>query len=217
MSNVTGLPEDVFINDFAFKNTAGVPNLAQATSMFGRVSDFYRNVGANGRSVGSFISSAVDRAATHLVQVFSITAAGTGSPIFEFDWLGPTAPTELLNLPNEVSGVLSFHALLTGVSEEIGGTRPRARRRGRVYVGPLTVEAIDTADDNPRLDATFLTTLRQQALTLKDQSVTNNHPWQVWSRADQVLRPVLEGWTEDAPDTQRRRGVAASTRTTWGP
>lgn len=218
MENVTGLPEDRVTNDFAFKTGATAPTQTEIDDCIALVDYFYRGVPGAGINIpSSYISETINRAATHLIEVYSITALGLGSPIYSEPWLGPVTAGFATNLPNEVAAVLSFHATLVGTVEEgPGGTRPRARRRGRIYFGPLGAGALDMADPNPRLNADFLTVLRTAGGNLRDGSALEGTPWCVWSRVDEELRVVTGGWTDDEPDTQRRRGNTASTRVTWG-
>lgn len=217
MQNVSGLPQDVVVNDFAFQ-CAAAPDSTDVTNITDAVDDFYRLDGSGFVAVGKYIGQGVNRSATHELQFFHIVAGPLGSPFASVPWLGPVAPSTVdVNLPSEVSGVLSFHGDLSVVPEESGSTRPRARRRGRVYIGPLTTDAITPTLDNPHLSDGFTQSLRSCALRMKDAAEANDVPWCVWSRANATLYPVVAGWTDDACDTQRRRGQAPNTRVVWGP
>lgn len=214
MEAYSGLLEDRVMNDFAFKLDGGVVNSTTIAAAFDAVDDFYRVATSTGNAVGKFISRFVNRSATHSLKMYAISAGPLGSPIANIDWLGPVTPAETTGLPTEVAGVLSFHADTTNVLEESGATRPAARRRGRIFVGPLIPGAMDmTAPPFMLSESTFLQTLRAAAVTLMDRTDVT---WCVWSRADAVLRPVVGGWTDNAPDTQRRRGADATARVTWG-
>jgi hypothetical protein len=216
MTAASGLPADAVVNDFAFQKGSAITS-GDWTTLFDLVDDFYNVTQASGASVGQHISNQINRAATHELQGYIITAPPMGSPAATIPWLGPVTNGGATGLPTEVAGVLSFHADLTGVAEEAGATRPRARRRGRVFIGPLIAGAVDNVTPPYLLKSTtFLTTLRQAAVALMDAADTAGIPWSVWSRSDATLRPVVGGWTDDAPDTQRRRGPAATTRVTWG-
>lgn len=218
MTADSGLPEDTIINDFAFQKGSAA-TLTDLDDCMTLVSNFYRVAGTSGQAVGEHISAQVDRGATHELQAWFLTGGPPlGSPDATDAWLGPVAPFDATGCPTEVAAVLSFHANLTGVLEESGATRPRARRRGRVYIGPLTITNSILGTAPPYLlDPTLTASLREAAVKLKDDAVNAGTPWAVWSRADATLRPVLAGWTDNAPDTQRRRGPAPTTRVTWGP
>lgn len=216
MTATTGLPADSVINDWAFQ-TVGAATLLDYQNACLVVSEFYRAVQANTHEVGEYISDQINRAATHELQAWTITSGPLGSPDYTEAWLGPVTANSNSGLPTEVAAVLSFHADLTGVLEESGATRPRARRRGRVFIGPLEVSAVAATAVPYPLSATFTETLRQAAVKLYDDANGLGLAWCVWSRTDETLRPVVGGWTDNAPDTQRRRGMAASIRTAWIP
>lgn len=215
MTNVNGLPEDAYVNDFAFRFTGGgAPTDADLLLLLDAVDTFYNDALATGDTVSDFIGEAVSRAATHEMQFFTISTGG--SPRLTENWLGPAAPATLnVNLPTEVAAVVSFHGDLTGVLEEVGATRPRARRRGRVYVGPLTTDAVSISADNPLLGANFRLAMQEGIIHMADQAAAADFTFSVWSRAANELYAVVGGWTDNAPDTQRRRGLASTSRTTF--
>ena len=109
-------------------------------------------------------------------------------------------------LPDEVAVCLSFQG------QKAAGA-PQARRRGRVYLGPLDTAA---ATDN-RPATAFLTAIGNAATTLKANTtaVGGTAAWCIWSVADQVEVPVDNGWIDNAFDVQRRRGVLPTSRTTF--
>jgi hypothetical protein len=217
MTAASGLPADATINDFAFQVVGGPADATTLANAMTCVSDFYRAVQANGHAVGAFISNQVNRGATHELQAWVITAPPMGSPDLTQSWLGPPTTSDTDGEPPEVAGVLSFHADYAGSLEEVGSTRPRARRRGRVFIGPLNRDAIVHTVPPYYLAPVFTETLNQAAVALKDEAETFGFFWSVWSRADATLRHITEGWTDNAPDTQRRRGPNATVRTVWGP
>lgn len=212
----SGLPEDDCVNDWAIKKRAGAPSPAELLIAMGIVGEFYRGVNLNLATVGTYISSAITRAATHRIDAYKIQPQGTpiGSPVSSMAWLGPTTEGSPAGLPREVCGVLSFHGDQLSVQEELGNTRPRARRRGRVYIGPLTTQAITQAGA-PVLEPTFTSAMRTKAIAMQDALDIEGWDWCVWSRADDTLYPVVAGWTDNAPDTQRRRGQAPTLRVVY--
>lgn len=213
MSAASGLPEDTIINDFAFHFAAELDGPA-ADTVTQWIDDFY-NVG-NGANepIAGYLGEQIDRGATHLMAFYEITSGPLGAPVFEVPWLGPGNPAVGTNYPTEVAAVASFHATLVGQSEEVGATRPRARRRGRIYLGPLTTGSVqDATAASPVLSTALRDAMAFAMAELRDTSLST---WSVWSRADEILRPVVGGWTDNAFDTQRRRGTAATNRAVWG-
>lgn len=219
MSNANGLVADEFVNDFAFTKSLA-QTAPELLALVDRVDSFYNDDATNGFSVGEFISETVNRAATHRMDLYRIAAGGLGSPLLSVPWLGPVAPIPgSHNLPNEVACVVSFHADLTGVLEEVGTIRPKARRRGRLYIGPLIPEATDQANPNPGANTVLLQALREGIVRIAstNDDAGSGGAFGVWSRVDQVVRRAVGGWTDNAMDTQRRRGQESTARVTFGP
>lgn len=215
MTAQSGLVRDEIVNDFAFTCLTGAPTGTDLTNLFNVVNGFYRDTQSNGHAVGEYISNIVNRSATHLLEAYKIQVPPMGSPIATTSWLGPVTAAATSGNPAECAAVLSYTADLTGVLEESGATRPRARRRGRLYIGPLINAAIQTTTPPYMLETDFLQTLRQAATAMYAAADGQNWRWSVWSRKDQLLRGVVGGWTDNAPDTQRRRGPDATTRVAW--
>lgn len=214
MTSSTGLPADAVTNDFAFR-MSGAPTESDLEAVVAAVDGFYRDTQTAGNAVGEFISNAINRAVTHRIEVYKIQAGPLGSPIYETDWLGPPTSLTSTGVPTEVAAVLSFHGDLSGVLEESGSTRPRARRRGRVYIGPLNSAGPTGSTPPYLLGAGIQSVMRQAAVSMYDEADAAGWTWSVWSRANAELYPVVAGWTDDAPDTQRRRGPKATTRTVF--
>lgn len=216
MTAYSGLPQDVVVNDFAFK-FSGTPSAADYANVMDAVSGFYRDVQASGLSVGEHISNWVDRAATHELAAYQITTPPMGSPVATTPWLGPPTAQAASGMVTEAAAVLSFHADLTGVLEEFGTTHPRARRRGRVYIGPLVGGSGTLVTTTPPylLASNLTLTMRQAAVAMQAAALADGWTWSVWSRKDTLLRAVVGGWTDNAPDTQRRRGPAPTARVTY--
>lgn len=113
-------------------------------------------------------------------------------------------------LPTETSIVLSFQGI------RLGGT-PQARRRGRIYIGGLAsgVMAASTTSAFPLFGSSIRANVAGAAGVLKDASLTATLPWSVWSTVDQVPVRIDNGWVDNSPDTQRRRGVSSTVRLAW--
>lgn len=211
MTVQSGLPADEIVNDFAVRFIDN-PTQAELTQVMSDVGNFFSAGAVQNDRVGTWISGWVNRGATHRIAAYQIVDGPLGSPEFEMNWLGPSANADPNSLPQELAACLSFHADLTGYPEEAGPTHPKARRRGRIYVGPLTSTAVDTGQFAARLAGPFTLALRARGGQMGRDILSHGAEWCVWSRAAQDLYPVVAGWTDDAPDTQRRRGVAPTAR-----
>jgi hypothetical protein len=102
--------------------------------------------------------------------------------------------------PREVALCLSYYS-----------ERNLPRRRGRVYL-PMAHEAGLT--NRPSA------TIRNRAITL-GQAFADlgglDVDWEVWSPTDQAGMSVSNTWCDDEWDTQRRRGLRATTRSLGSP
>jgi hypothetical protein len=133
----SGLPEDRFVNTFHFV-CIGTATAEQQEDACVLVRDFYNGTGSGPtvqfRALSTYISPYVSRTAelrsydleTEKPRVPQITPLTLGTPY------GSSG------LPEEVAVCLSYH----------GPTPITARRRGRIYIGPLTVNAALAATDS---------------------------------------------------------------------
>jgi hypothetical protein len=121
-------------------------------------------------------------------------------------------------LPHETAICLSFQGdPVSGVTQ--------ARRRGRVFLGPLAQSILTTDPGPPYVSSTIRTTIANAAATLEnglDTAVGSHVSWAVYSPTldvtetiDDAFNDVTNGWVDNAFDTQRRRGQAPTARTTW--
>lgn len=217
LKSTTGLPADNITNDFAFSmDDELAPSSGDLSACATNLYDFYTH--NNNTHQIAYYLGAVDR--TYFdVKFWSIVVGDLGSPIGDVVTSGGgtiTAAGASAGLPAEVAACLSFHGDLTDVPLETdGGTvRPAARRRGRVYIGPLNTTANDTAGYT-RLSSGFQNDIAASASVLIDDSTADGMHWCVWSRMDTVLYPVVGGFVDNEFDTQRRRGSKATGRVNW--
>lgn len=221
-----GLPEDDVLTTFHFQTTEVVHSAVTASHLNGHVAAAYNAASpTSGHTVAAFLADFARAGAYPTVETFSEDG---GSPLAVDAWAGFTAgldaPTAK-SLPQEVACCLSINADLLGILEEVpDGTdpgsapdRPRARRRGRVYIGPLNPAAATSGAGLPArpsgdliqtlLDfGDFLANPTDATLTAVDATLV------VWSEVDGTGRPVVRVSVDDAFDTQRRRGVKQSAR-----
>ena len=208
----TALPEDYAQNTWVFHADAGTA-VDAATSAMTKLDTFYTTVGD---LLGVNISRTAD---IHTHTAYDIagelleTPTGLGTPIHEDTFTIP-APVNTAGLPSEIAICMSFHATLTGAAVEVGATRPRSRRHGRVYLGPLNLQVVneESGQGVSRPRATVRTQIAAAGAALIGGS---GAIWSVWSRTDKLVRPVVGGWVDNAFDVQRRRGVATTARTTF--
>lgn len=140
----------------------------------------------------------------HEMKFYALPGTEPNYPYAERTWNFTSAPSGT-GLPREVAIGLSFQG-----SRAAGF--PQARRRGRIYIGPI----LANVNVSGRPSSTTRTAIADAAEALRTALNTDpNHYWAVWSTVDQEAVEVQNGWVDDAFDTQRRRGVEATSRTLW--
>lgn len=204
LPSVTEFPKDNAINTFTF--SPFVPDEEALDNIAGTLEDFYNEVQLSGQSVASYLSSTIVRTtdACH-IEFWDIDGTPPRTPmhVVPFTLAGPTVTNN--NLPLEVALCSSFRA------EYVSG-EPAARRRGRVYVGPLTTGALTSGAGVPGTPSpTFIETVAQATMGLASAF----SPLHVWSRTDDMIRRVVAGWVDNEFDTQRRREHDATAREAW--
>jgi len=197
---ISGLPEDRYVNSWAFRND--LPLDDPAARIAALLSDFYQDVHAPATSaLTAFVPSAMVTA-TAEVRVYDLGDPAPREPtIIPVGVAGLSAATPL---PGEVATCLSYVA-----------DRNLPRNRGRIYFGPLGAGANGTViGGHLRPSASLLTSLVEGANFLINNTV--DLTWVMISQADANAKVITGGWVDNAFDTQRRRGGDPSARTNYG-
>lgn len=188
------IPENFVQNQFCTLGLTGAPTEAEQVADALRV--FY------GDLMAPFYGSNIS-AGPHLVKFYELPGLEPNYPYHETEFSFGT-PGSGTPLPAEVALCLSFQAQRTpGL--------PQARRRGRIYLGPMQ----DTANDDGRPSTSIITSILDAAETLAASiaAVSSAQAWAVWSPTAGEAVEITELWVDDAFDTQRSRGLARTTRT----
>lgn len=197
----SGLPEDVFINNFVFRND-GLPNASiMADTVETMLRAFYEGETAQALSISRYLAwSGI--AGVELRQ-YDLGQSPPRLPTVRSNLL--TVPTSQQGspLPREVSACLSYE------SEKRG-----PRGRGRIYLGPLTTQTVDEENGYTRVKDSFRDTIADRALDLIDS--TENATWVLLSPTDGDTTRIVGGYVDDAFDTQRSRGKAPAARKFFG-
>jgi len=186
-------PENYISNSWCFNGMDPGTDDAPIVTM---LKDFYDDI------LSSYWSSAIAQNG-HEVKLSILPGTPPNYPYFEGTFNLASAPTGVA-IPSECAICLSFQA-----TRQAG--LPQARRRGRVYLGPWGANANTTG----RPTSALMTAIANAALTLKStaSSLSTLDGWAVWSTVDQTAYGVDDGWIDNAWDTQRRRGLAYTSRT----
>jgi hypothetical protein len=141
------------------------------------------------------------------VPLYRIYDLGQPPPRTRNELAGQTLPVDRIGpMPYEVALTMSFYA---------GQNQPR--KRGRIYLGPLSTRALTNNLNIPIPNAQLMNTIKNRATGAINTTepvtwvmVTKGGTSPPFEAAN--ARVITAGWTDDAWDTQRRRGLAASTR-----
>lgn len=218
MEHQNGLPRDRIVNTFAFECDNALL-LADAEELRTRLETFYNTAGeGTSTAISAFLGACINRSVQPTVRFYEVTTHLSGSAAGSPAWTLPF--TSVIggaggadSLPAECAVALSFHASFGLDPEFAPGARPRARDRGRVYIGPLTKAAADTGEFGrtfPSLGVRLA--ILGAGKDLRDAN--DDKRWAVWSRTAARMSPVVSCSVDDAFDTQRRRGERATAKTT---
>lgn len=197
----SALPEDRFVNSFAFHGVQGFGTDIQEEhdEAVRLLTNFYTVNNGAGATIAQYMTGY----ASVELRTYNLSSGPPREPIITDPIAGwPLAGAGAM--PYEVSLVCSFES-----------AQPGPRGRGRIYVGPLRTTALDeVATHVPRPEILFQGAVREAAVAMAaDNTILQ---WGVVSQVNGAFYPVTGGWVDNAWDTQRSRGLAPTARTTWG-
>lgn len=213
---ITGLAKDDVVNTFTFNDPVGILP-ADLDAIGAAIFDFYRGVAAPQiNTVDSYIGPAISRSNLVTVRYYDVDGHLNGSPAGSPERVDAAAfslggSSSSTGLPSEVACCITLYADYLGDVEFAPGARPRARDRGRLYIGPLNTAAQTTAIGRTRPDPAMITDFAESAARLARAPM--GPKLVVWSRRSATVKPVTRVSVDDAFDTQRRRGIDATTKT----
>jgi hypothetical protein len=200
----TAIPADSVVNTFHF---LGDP--ADASAMAQLLLDiraFYTLDLSTFGAITQYMSAAINEVGWR-TELYNLADAEPRVPFEEETWPNISSGFSGVSGPAEISLVLSFQGDPTsGVSQ--------ARRRGRLFIGPLGT--LSTARPGANIRAVWAAA---GSAFIDITSAT----WVVYSPTLDALGATLlasateitNGWVDDAWDVQRRRGVSPTMRTTF--
>ena len=189
----TTLSEDKSVNTF---HLSGLLDSTNWTAVKNAFLAFYNTAGP-GRTASIASKFAAVANSPARIKAYNMDSAPPRVPLFEEDLaLGPYGSD---SLPEEVAIVLSFrNRAVTGQNQ--------ARRRGRIYLGPLATGVVTIAGGRARLNVATMDDILAPCPRLQDALIAAGTSWQSYSKVANDWN-VVQDWTvDDAFDTQRRRG-----------
>lgn len=199
MHHESGLPEDVFVNSWGFRNDGATDQEAMAANVQEVLSAFYQESFDGNPALMNYYPDSIESVE---LRVYDLGQQPPRIPVIVpllNEWVTGTGT----NFPGEVALCLSFVA-----------TRNQPRSRGRIYLGPLTSSAGQEINGVLRPSPTFQSVVANAAVNVLEtsQPVT----WTIISQMDAAAKEVTGGWVDNAWDTVRKRGLMASGREQWG-
>lgn len=192
----TGLPRDRVVNTWAMQALDGAAAFSDAADAFDA---FYT-------AIASYLGATLVNGSGHRCKIYHLTDIEPRVPVYDeamsLGGFGSTA------MPAEVAICTSFAAAPES------GVNP-ARRRGRVFLGPLATGVSDASSGYARVDSAVVIGIANATEQLLADLIAAQWWLCVWSRVDETLFPVTRGWVENDFDTQRRRQPAPTSRVTW--
>ena len=193
------IPADSMVNTWHFEGSGSDPvNVADM------LTDFYDAVPTGQTtSIAEKWSSQV-LSGNYTIRGYDLADPKPRAPIYEVTRTLTELPSTQ-PLPTEVAVCMSYHsALASGV--------PAGRRRGRVYLGGWNENQQSGGRPLPAVRATVAAAGRD---LIQASNASVSWEWQQYSPTTGEGNIVVGGWCDDAWDTQRRRGQAATTRTSF--
>jgi hypothetical protein len=216
LAATSGIREEDVVNTWAFAIAeSGGTILAPLSTVVGQLTTFYN-------AVGDRLQGTISRAAC-TVKLYDLREARPQVPIFDGSLGFTTAANSGEAMPAEAAICVSFQ----GVRES---GKVQARRRGRVYIGPVTSA---NTGSHARPNSADINDLVAAAQALIDASqASSTWKWCIFSPTNaggfyepggsgppyfggDAMVVVDNGWVDNAWDTQRRRGLSPTARTTF--
>lgn len=210
ITSASGLPEDVFVNTFHF---------LLAPSIDGTDPALWDNDFGEGLTPTEHAMNLVFDFYDTFKALIPGEAMADGLELRAYKLLDPTprvpfiSPRPAINwgagslaFPKEVALCVSYKSDLPGASG-----------RGRIYVGPFagSAGAFDSVRKDLKPSSTTIQVLKNAAVgLLDDQDIVR---WAIFSPKLGNASAIVEGYIDDAFDTQRRRGADPNERTVFLP
>ncbi len=205
IQSTAGMPTDVVMNRFHFRTPFDPVINTERDEIIARITGFYDGLLSNTRRLSARWPVTVSGIG-HVIKLYNMGDPVPRVPFSVTTFALGVVPSQT-GLPDECALVLSFQA------SKISGT-PQARRRNRIYFGPITQSSTTTLSSETRPSTQFVDDLVKAA----DEKLAVNGAGVEWitrSETTGAVAIVADGWVDNAFDTQRRRGPNPSVRTTF--
>lgn len=217
----SGMPADDVVNGFTFTGP-GVTSVVAAAAKVA-VKAFWQD----GGHLCDLLAPSISRAAKISFKSYELSStsgaapdvripAGFGHPFDVSDeFFHTSGELSSVGLPQQIALCLSYRTDYgTSVEHEGAGPRPAERKRGRIFLGPWNDSTSNNFSGPPDYQSAP-NHLLSLAIGHAGQALLGAAPaaiFGVWSRKDNLVRPVTQMWVDDRWDTQRRRDLLPDSR-----
>lgn len=219
---VSNIDANASINVLHLYGNQAVMNSTTAATWGGHIETFYQAVEqwyspSHGGIVGNTWIDFAQVATASLGAADDVVT----SPLFRH-YFGFIPTFSGQEMPGEVAACLSHNGFIDTIPEETGNTRPRSRRRGRIYLGPVAASAMGAQHD-PNINADFrgAATLgfKTMCLALAAETGDAQVSMGIYSPTSDSFASSIGCHMDNSFDTVRSRGIVATARTvqTWDP
>jgi hypothetical protein len=210
VQGTNGTSKDEYVNTFwLMSNLDLAGNAPSGVSWASAIADtldgFFLTVDSTGSRVLEYMSNRYQGPSQ--LRIYTSPPGDSGPPIASATGTVAFVPPDIQSLPEECAVCLSYNIIPPGVIP--------ARARGRIYIGPLNVAAMDdvTSNDQPvHVNPALMQLLLGAGASVQGALAGAGIDWCLYSRRNAEAYVISQFSVDDAFDTIRGRGTAPSVR-----
>lgn len=204
LQDMSGLAQDRYINTFHIDAVGHTGE--ELTALVAAFNKFYNETSSLAHSITHYIANHAGNT-PGTVKIYNQSDTSDREPIKVGILSLSSGLTEAVALPAEVACCISYKGHpVTG--------QPITTTHGRVYIGPLNTNAVEAVGDFPARPNQDMRTefISHFARLIVDVAAAGDFELKQYSAKHAALHAITEIWSDDAWDTQRRRGLKPTAR-----
>jgi hypothetical protein len=201
----SGLPEDDMVNTFHFVDATATTFVEDDAQDIATICENFYTATPTGETSGLDTMLSQQLSGTGTSKVYDLSDPTPRVPLFTHSFSLTVGSAGTGGLPSEVALCLSYSAF------PVSG-QPAARRRGRIYIGPLQNNTLT----NGRPTTALINRIGAAGSDLRTGTgLPGDFVWGVRSDVNNSTVAIADLYVDNAFDTQRRRGERPTARTTF--